>query len=388
MKKDKDLRVGLISQAPFPIGNVSTMRYSSYMKTLANNGTYSYVLIYCPTRMAAHIKQASGTYDNIEFQYSTLITWKKYNLLNKVYYLFKGLFNSISYLNSKNLSTLILYGDNSFTVTLFYWLYTRLTKKRFIGDRSELPSKNERKSKSKMFIYGLKQKMFDGMIIMTKQLMKFYSQYSKRDDFLFFLPMTIDPTRFDGLQKEKQDKPYIAVVFGTHNRDGLLETLMSFDLYCKKGGQYDLWLIGDYENMPNKRELDVQYESSKNKERIHILGKLPNDSVPKVLYNASMLLTTPNLYVSGGFPTKLGEYMLSGVPIVATKVGELLDYIEPNVDMLMSNPKDYESISNNLLVLERDVSFAHKLSINARKKAQKVFCANSYIETLSSFLLE
>lgn len=128
MKKDKDLRVGLISQAPFPIGNVSTMRYSSYMKTLANNGTYSYVLIYCPTRMAAHIKQASGTYDNIEFQYSTLITWKKYNLLNKVYYLFKGLFNSISYLNSKNLSTLILYGDNSFTVTLFYWLYTRLTK--------------------------------------------------------------------------------------------------------------------------------------------------------------------------------------------------------------------------------------------------------------------
>lgn len=74
------------------------------------------------------------------------------------------------------------------------------------------------------------------------------------------------------------------------------------------------------------------------------------------------------------------------MPVVATKVGELLDYIEPNVDMLMNNPKDYESISNNLLVLEHDKVFAHKLSTNAKNKAEKVFCANSYIDTLTLFL--
>lgn len=386
MRIGKDLRVGLVSQAPFPIGNVSTMRYTSYMKTLIQNGIYSYVLIYCPTRMAAHIKKSSGFFKGIEFQYSTLITWKKYNLWNKGFYLSKGLFNSISYLNSKNLSTLILYGDNSFIVTFFYWLYTRVTKKRFIGDRSEYPSVNDRKSKLKMYVYGLKQRMFDGMIIMTKQLMSFYSQYSKREDFLFFLPMTIDPLRFEGLKKEIQKKPYIAVVFGTHNRDGLMESLRSYELYCKKGGKYDLQLIGDYENMPNKVALDALIKSSMYKERIHILGTLPNDSVPRVLYNASVLLTTPNSYVSGGFPTKLGEYMLSGVPIVATKVGELLDYIEQNVDMLMCEPRDYESISNCILKLEGDSLLSQTLSINAKRKAQDVFCADSYIDSFLKFI--
>ncbi len=382
----KELRVGLVSQAPFPVGNVSTMRYTSYMKALFQNGIYSYVLIYCPTRMAAHIKTSSGSFNGIEFQYSTLTTWKKYNLWNKGYYLFKGLLNSISYLNSKNLSTLILYGDNSFVVTFFYWLYTRVTKKRFIGDRSELPSVNERKSKLKMSVYALKQRMFDGMIIMTKQLMSFYSQYSRRKDFLFLLPMTIDPLRFEGLKKKIQERPYIAVVFGTHNRDGLVESLRSYELYCKKGGTYELQLIGDYENMPNKVELDALIKSLKFKERIHILGKLPNDSVPRILYNASVLLTTPNFYISGGFPTKLGEYMLSEVPIVATKVGELLDYIEPGIDMLMSEPRDYESISSCMLKLEGDSMLAQTLSRNAKRKAQNVFCVDSYMDSFLKFL--
>lgn len=386
-KKVSKLRIALVTHAPFPVGNVSTMRYSSYLKAMCKAGVYSYVLIYCPTKMAAHIKKTSGIYDNIEFQYATLITWDKYNIINKVYYLCKGLINSIRYLNSKDVTTLILYGDNPLIVTFFYWIYTRITGKRFIGDRSELPTVKERNSKLRMLFYGIKQRMFDGMIIMTKQLMNFYSRYSKNSNFLFFLPMTIDPARFIGIEKMEQNTSYIAVVFGTHNRDGLLESLKAFDLYCMKGGQYDIKLIGDYENMPNKVELDAYIKASTFKERIHILGKLPNDCVPTILYNASILLTTPNTYVSGGFPTKLGEYMLSGVPVVATKVGELLDYIEPNVDMLMSNPRDYEGISNNLLVLERDASLANKLSINARNKAQKVFCANSYINTLSSFLL-
>lgn len=384
--KSSELRLAVVTQAPFPQGNVSTMRYSSYLKPLADLGVYSYVLIYCPTRMAAHIKDRSGIFEGINYQYATDITWKKYNILNKIWYLTKGLINSVSYLNQNTINTVILYGDNPFVVNFVFWAYTRITGKKYLGDRSELPSIQERKSKFKMLIYGLKQRMFDGMIVMTKQLMTFYCQYSKRKDFLFFLPMTIDPTRFDGLKRTSQKKPYIAVVFGTHNRDGLMETLQSYELYCIKGGNYDIHLIGDYERMPNKKELDKQLLSSQYQDRIHVLGKQSNERVPEILYNASALLTTPNNYVSGGFPTKLGEYMLSGVPIVATKAGELLDYIEPDVDMLICEPGDFDGISNSLLRVERDVALAEFLSENARNKAKTVFCADSYVNGLLSFI--
>lgn len=381
-----ELRIAVVTHAPFPQGNVSTMRYTSYLKALAESGVFCYVIIYCPTRMASHIKDSSGVHAGINYQYATDITWRKYNIINKIIYLIKGLVNSITYLNKNRISTIILYGDNPFVVNLFYWAYCKFTGKRFIGDRSELPTNRVQKSKLKLYLYGIKQRMFDGMIIMTKQLMHFYQKYSNNDDFLLFMPMTIDPSRFDGIRKETPEKPYIAVVFGTHNRDGLLESLKSFDLYCKKEGKYDIQIIGDYSNMPNKEELDAQISSSEFKERIHILGRQPNFKVPRILYNASILLTTPNYYNSGGFPTKLGEYMLSGVPVVATKAGELLDYIVPNTDMLISNPGDFESISNNLLCIENDTSLAKTLSENAKKKAHNIFCADSYIDNLLSFL--
>jgi len=380
------IRVAIVTHAPFPIGNVSTMRYTSYMKALVKSGTFCYVLIYCPTRMAAQIHESSGLFDGISYQYATDITWRKYNALNKVVYLLKGLFNSLYYLNKRDISTIILYGDNPFMVNLFFWLFCKFTGRRFIGDRSELPSLDIRKSKLKLFIYGLKQRMFDGIIVMTKQLAKFYGQYSKKKDYLFFLPMTIDPTRFNGLKKVKPKCPYIAVVFGTHNRDGLLESLKSYDLYCKKGGEYELYLIGDFNNMPNKSELDAHVKLSDYRNRIHILGSQPNDKVPFLLYNASILLTTPNFYVSGGFPTKLGEYMLSGVPIVATEAGELLDYICPNVDILMSLPGDIDDIADNLLKLEHDEALAFTLSAAAKQKALKFFCADYYINDMVKFL--
>lgn len=383
-----ELRVAVVTQAPFPHGNVSTMRYSSYLKPIADSGVYSYVLVYCPTRMAAHIKESSGIYEGINYQYATDITWRKYNFVNKIWYLIKGLVNSVSYLNNNNINTIILYGDNPFIVNLFFWAYTRIAGKKYLGDRSELPSVRERKSRFRMFVYGLKQRVFDGMIIMTKQLMEFYSQYSPKTDFLFFLPMTIDPSRFDGLKRTKQVRPYIAVVFGTHNRDGLLESLESYELYCKKGGNYDILLIGDYDKMPNKEELDTQLLLSQYKDRIHILGKQPNEKVPEILLNASALLTTPNYYVSGGFPTKLGEYMLSGVPVIATKAGELLDYVEPNVDMLVCEPGDFDGISDSLLKVENDRTLADYLSVNAKNKAKTVFCADYYIDGLLHFITQ
>lgn len=379
--------IALVTCAPFPIGNVSTLRYSSYMKALAQTSLSVYVLIYCPTRMAAHIKERSGIYEGITYHYATDITWKKYSFFNKCKYLIVGLVNSLFYLHANKISTVILYGDNLFFVHLCFWLYTRFTGKRFIGDRSELPTTKEQQSKVRMYLYGIKQRMFDGMIVMTKQLMNFYSSYSCRPNFLYFLPMTIDPNRYVGVKKEVSGSSYISVVFGTHNRDGLLDSLKSFSLYCSKGGSYDLWLIGDYHNMPNKKHLDEYIFSCEYRNRIFILGLQPNDRVPTILYNSSILLTTPQFYISGGFPTKLGEYMLSGVPIVATNAGELLDYVESDIDMLICNPGDCDNISSALLRIENDKELALKLASNARNKALKVFSAESYIDSLKDFLL-
>ena len=72
------LRCAVITMAPFPKGNVSTVRYTSYLKSLVKEKCYTFVLIYCPTRMAAHINNRFGIYEGINYQYATKPTWGKY----------------------------------------------------------------------------------------------------------------------------------------------------------------------------------------------------------------------------------------------------------------------------------------------------------------------
>jgi glycosyltransferase involved in cell wall biosynthesis len=138
--------------------------------------------------------------------------------------------------------------------------------------------------------------------------------------------------------------------------------------------------------MPNKDELDKLTLDESVAGSIRICGLMQNDKVPQKLADASCQMTTPNFYVSGGFPTKIGEYMLSGVPVVATNAGDLLKYIEPEKEMLFSEPGDLHDIARNLLRIENDPESGTEMAARARKKVLAVFNADSYAQDLCRFL--
>lgn len=68
--------------------------------------------------------------------------------------------------------------------------------------------------------------------------------------------------------------------------------------------------------------------------------------MPQMLKNAeALVLDRPNsLQAQYGFPTKLGEYLLTGNPVVVTKVGDIPLYLKDGVSALLSedrNPKEF-----------------------------------------------
>lgn len=379
------LRIGLLTMAPFPIGNVSTLRFTSYLESLVRNGAYAKVIIYSPTTMAKHISEKQGEHKGIEFEYATRITWGKYtNNIVKFYYLIVGILNSIKILRKDRINTVILYGDNPSIVNFIVKIACILFSCRYIGDRSEYPTVKQRSSRLKMSIYKFKNSLFDGMIVMTHELERFYSSILAKSKKTFLLPMTIDTHRFDQAILIEKKKAYIAVVFGVHNRDGLYESISAYFKYRNQGGSYALKIIGDFERMPNKNDLLTLIESQVYE--VEIMGQMPITEVPDILANASCLLTTPNYYESGGFPTKLGEYMLSGVPVVATRVGELEEFVTNNYDIILAEPGNIDEISKKLLWIEKHPEEAKKTAIKAFETASHDFSADTYIPQLSEFL--
>ena len=117
-----------------------------------------------------------------------------------------------------------------------------------------------------------------------------------------------------------------------------------------------------------------------------ILGKQPIEVVPSLLYNSSCLLTTASTYISGGFPTKLGEYLLSGVPVVATKAGEISNFLEDGINSYLCEVDNWEDISEKLFYIHNHSFEAAKIGKSGYQLAITKFNILTYLKDLTFFL--
>lgn len=386
--KNNNIRCALISLNPFPIGNVGTIRYSTYLKAMAKKGYFVKVLIPAPSRTAAPNKNKSGIHDEVHYQYMSEITWVKYpNTFIKIYYLILGMIRSVKYIRKDKINCIILYGDSGL-FSFFYWIITRIFAIAYIVDKSEYPYGYSKMSTIKKRIVTLKYRLFDGFIIMTEELIQFYSKVKLKNALLFHLPMTIDSDKFKNINVIEIEKPYIAVVFGVHNRDGLYESIVAYNKYCKLSSTngYNLMLIGNLEKLPTKDRIMDYIHKERLSDHIIIKGVMPITEMPSILSHAKCLLTTPNEYISGGFPTKLGEYLLASVPIIATNCGEISKYLTDGKELFLLQPGDFDGIAEKILFTQNNPLESKAMAIRGELFCKKLFNADTYSDDLILFL--
>lgn len=383
----------LIFLGPFPKGNVSTLRVMSYCKSLVKKGVNVKILIIAPTSEASVNIDRIGFYEGVEFEYLSKITWKNPNpfITTKFCYYVYGVLLSLKIIYNYKATVLLTYHSELLS-NLIYRIFCYIYRIPFIIDKTEYPVGYMKGSFLKKKLEILKLKFFDGYISITDELRLFYlDTVNVRPESFFLLPMTIDVGRFENAILNTPNNKYIAVVFGTHNRDNLFITVKSYYEYFKLSKKpFKLILIGDFETLmkshaKSKEILDFIIEN-KLTNNIDFKGLIPQDEVPSILANASCLLSTPSDFVSGGFPTKLGEYLLSGVPVVTTSIGEIPKYIKHYDQALLSPINDVKHIANNILYLEQNVAQGKKMALNALHAAKIVFNADTYCGDLIKFI--
>ncbi len=111
-----------------------------------------------------------------------------------------------------------------------------------------------------------------------------------------------------------------------NNKDGIEDLLLSFSIFISLSddSRYRLVLLGSAEEqaMQHLASLTVDLGIEKN---VFFLGKVSHNEVLETINRSGLLvLTRPdNLQAKGGFPSKLGEYMSTGNPVLCTDVGEI-----------------------------------------------------------------
>jgi glycosyltransferase involved in cell wall biosynthesis len=149
-------------------------------------------------------------------------------------------------------------------------------------------------------------------------------------------------------------------------KDNVDNIIKAFAVVASKYENLDLHLYG-------KEEEDVP-RSIKNLilklglgSRVILKGKISSEKVPKVLRNAVVLVSSqPNTKrAEGGFPTKLGEYMATEVPILLTDVGEIASYVENCKHVYFAKPESPKDYAKQLDYILSNYDSAKKVAANA-----------------------
>lgn len=109
---------------------------------------------------------------------------------------------------------------------------------------------------------------------------------------------------------------------------------------------------------------------------VEFLGQ--RDDIPEILSNLDLLVlatTQPE-----AFGRVIIEAGASGVPVVATKVGGVVDIIEDGIDGILVPPEDIATMSEAIIKLLKDRKYAFQIAKRARKKIEKNFRLEQMVE--------
>ncbi len=225
------------------------------------------------------------------------------------------------------------------------------------------------------FYYNICQKL-KGIFVITQSLKQSYIEQGIDEKRLHIINMMVDTKRFSSLKKETPKIPYIAYCGTISNqKDGVNDLIRAFSIVADKNKHIQLYIIGAVPKADDENEILRLIKEFGLEKRVVMTGVVPSKEMPQILKNAEVLvLTRPNnLQAQNGFPTKLGEYLLTENPVVITKTGDIPLFLVDQKDALLATPGNYDEIAKKILWVLDNPSEAKKIGKNGAYVALQHF---------------
>lgn len=284
---------------------------------------------------------------------------------NKYQRFFTALYRLIPYLRKDNI--FLIHITNPF---LLIWIFLFASRETiFFHERTEYP--NLYHGYNSLHLYHYLCKRFNCIFVISDAIKKYFIHKGIDENKIYKYPMLIDPLRFEICNQNMVVDPYLAYCgYMGGNKDGLLDLIDAYAIFHVKMPKVKLILIGDTKELENFKVLQTKVITLNLDKEIIFTGRIERDQIPSYLCQAAVLvLARPNNYqAKGGFPTKLGEYLATGKPIVITRTGEIESYLENNKDCFFAEPNDPQAFANRLFDVFRNYDFALKVGQEGKMK--------------------
>jgi glycosyltransferase involved in cell wall biosynthesis len=353
------LNLVFVSSDQYPDGGAAVNRHMAYTKGLVEDG-HDVTFVLLSKQIARDNDYSEGGIKYLTA--SPLKPIRNRNKLKKIILLIRELRdrnNLILKIHRKRKIDAIILLD---TLVWILIPIIRLAKKngiKIIHERTEYPFVVGGKAlimrvNLKIYLkYVLKK--FNGIYVISQALKNYFNNILNNEMPIEIINMIVDPARFKVVAPAvNHNYQYIAYCGSLNdNKDGVDILIRAFGdalISGKIKNDIRLMLIGDIQEESFQKKLDTILEEKNCRNNIIFTGKVERSKVPELLIGAAALaLARPeSKQAEGGFPTKLGEYLATGKPVIITSTGEIGLFLKDSYNAFIARPGDVNSFSEKI----------------------------------------
>ena len=362
----------------FPEGNAATNRVYTYAKGFVENNVNSYVICFSND----YLINGKGIVERIQYFHPLNQDKRSNSFLIRNWFKLAKYYNTIKILKRINkedkIEAVITYTKKSVT-HLFSFFLSRLISSKLIIENNEHPLRYYQTGFIKKVIgklkLGIELKSFDGILLITQHLIDFYRSKLISEKKLLWVPSTVDPTRFTKEKTKNIDYKYIGY-FGSINfdRDNVDMLINSFSMIHEKYNHIHLVLGGMYADVEKKLLFDL-IESLKIESKVHLLKYLSREEIIQYMIDSYIIVMvrSNDIHTDASFPSKLTEFLATGIPVISVSVGEIPKYIEDGKNGFLIKPGDTIGLSEKLEFVLTHYQFASEVAQKGKELTDSVF---------------
>jgi len=394
------MKVFIVTKEPFPNGMAASNRIKCYARGIMRNGINCQIIISKRTEKYGILPknlEYSGIIDNIPFLYIGKSTLRNKSLIIRNIYDFVDSIKTLHFLyiraNKNDIIFNYLREDN---LNILIGLISKIKGFKTYRELCEYPygaSNNNYLVKIKRKIQlHLIFKIFDGFIAISENLKNLAEQYKTAKAKVLKVPIMIN---YNDVAYDKSMVPPTNLPFIFHSgtlyeqKDGIIGAIEAFGIYKQKNNDSLIYILtGNLEQSPEKREIELLITKYNIKKYIYFTGYITQKVLNWYTNNATLMIINKldNLQNRYCFATKLGEYLLSGNPVITTNIGEANMYLKDKVTALIVSPGFPELIEECIEYIITHPKESKMIGENGKKMALLEFSELKQGKNIKKFL--
>ena len=381
----------LFSNFELPTSCANATRMWSFAKMLRELKYDVFVLGVCYT----DCDQLEGTYDGFNYKMIKAPNTHGFSAVNRARIVEKEIereFNSLAHINE--IGTIIL-SNVYYDYSRFFIKYSSRNKIRLIVNSVEWYDRSNelfdgikgfvRFFQNRIALKYLHVKM--GNIIAISTLLADY--YSNKKCRTIVIPTVLDMLDYVNLPVPENDKLVLSYAGSPAKKDLVVNILKAIFELGNEANKFEMHFYGA--TREDFIRLGISSEQINSFPCVFFHGRIPYSEVKEriALSDFTVLLRPNKRYANAGFPTKVGESMACGTPVITNLTSDLSKYVKDKKTGIVCDDDSIASFKTAIITaLSLDVNQRQEMRRQTLKMAYDSFDYRCYLNELETLICD